>query len=551
MAAANINTDKDPATKGKKWRVMATAMTPRLFACCLITALLNMLFGFDISSFAGVQNIPAYQRQFGTATAPDGSPMLSASQASFISSIGFAGKFVGTLTASVFIEKLGHRRTIWVLCTVGAVGVIVECTASVVGQFVAGRVIVYISVGLAENAATTYQAEITPASIRGAVVSSIQTFIQFGQIMSSGVNENFKDATAPRGWIIPVAVQALLPTIVFVLSMTIPASPRWLISKNRKDDAVAVLEQVRTKAEAEGGHCREEADAIEEALRDASRRKEPWHHLFRGVNFRRTTIACIVFILQQFTGQGFVSQYSPRFYNSVGLGEKAFQYTISSATTGLAGTLFGMALIDTVGRRPVLIWGGVLQAPWLFAVAVLGTKADPSASEAKGLVASVLLFNFFFSGTWAPVAYIIASEIGTGPLREKTMAFSSTVNVVAAWLVAFTVPYLLDAIGARIGYIYGGFAIVATVYAYFFVPEIKDRSLEELDELFDQHVPARKFAQAQTHGAAHRITELENARRLDRPVDPGPVDPEASASDVDNGRRDGVVTDDKTDEHKW
>lgn len=490
---------------------MVTAMTPRLFACCFITALLNMLFGFDISSFAGVQNIPAFQRQFGQPTGTDGAYALSASRASFMSSIGFAGKAVGTLSAPLFIENLGHQRTMWILCILGMVGVIVECTAHVVGQFVAGRVIVYISVGLAENTATTYQSEITPASIRGAVVSSIQTFIQFGQIMSSGVNENFLYADQPRGWIIPVSIQALIPVLVLVLSVLIPPSPRWLISKNRKEDAVKVLERVRTKGEVDSGRCREEADAIDEALRNQTK-KEPWRHLFRGVNLRRTNIACIVFILQQFTGQGFVSQYSPRFYSSVGLGAKAFQYTIGSATTGLAGTLVGMVLMDTMGRRPVLIWGGILQAPWLFAVAVLGSRANPSVGDSRGLVASVLLFDFFFSGTWAPVAYIIASEIGTGPLREKTMAFSSTVNVVAAWLVAFTVPYLLAVIGAKTCYIYGGFAVVATVYAYFYVPEIKDRSLEELDELFDNHVPARKFADTETHGAAHRITELENAR---------------------------------------
>lgn len=489
---------------------MVKAMTPQLFACCFITALLNMLFGFDISSFAGVQNIPAFQRQFGEPIGEGGRFTLSASRASFMSSIGFVGKFVGTLSAPVFIENLGHQLTMRILCLLGIVGVLIECSARAVGHFVVGRVVVYISVGLAENTATTYQSEITPASIRGAVVSSIQTFIQFGQIMSSGVNESFSTATSPSGWIIPVSIQALVPVVVLILSTFIPPSPRWLISRGLKEDAVQVLEKVRTKEEVEGGHCREEANAMEGAMHHTAK-KEPWHHLFHGVNRRRTKIACSVFTLQQFTGQAFVSQYSPRFYESVGLGAQAFQYTVGSATTGLAGTLVGMVLIDTIGRRPILIWGGILQAPWLFAVAFLGSQSDPSTDESKALVASVLLFNFFFSGTWAPVAYLIASEIGTGSLREKTMAFASTVNVVAAWLVAFTVPYLLDAIGARTCYIYSFFAIGATVYAYYFVPEIKDRSLEELDELFDNHVPAKKFAETKTHGAALRVAELENA----------------------------------------
>ena len=192
---------------------MAESMTPRLFACCLITALLNMLFGFDVVSFAGVQSIPAFARQFGSPIGENGTYQLSASRASFMSSIGFAGKIVGTFTAPLFLERLGHRRTIWILCGISFVGVVIECTSKAVAQFVVGRVIVYISVGLAENTATTYQAEITPASVRGAVVSSVQTFIQFGQIMSSGVNENFKNATTARGWIIPVSIQAVMPVV--------------------------------------------------------------------------------------------------------------------------------------------------------------------------------------------------------------------------------------------------------------------------------------------------------------------------------------------------
>ena len=163
-----------------------------------------------------------------------------------------------------------------------------------------------------------------------------------------------------------------------------------------------------------------------------------------------------------------------------------------------------MLLIDILGRRQLLIWGALLQAVFLFTLAGIGTSSHRSGSEANGLVASVMLFNFFFSASWAPIAYVIGSEIGTAALREKTMSFTSSINVVAAWLVAFCVPYLLEDIGASIGWLFGGFSIVATAYAYFCVPEIMNRSLEELDELFANHVSARKFAQTETHGAARR-----------------------------------------------
>ncbi|MCJ1305333.1 hypothetical protein MMC08_008147 [Hypocenomyce scalaris] len=490
-------------------KTMYRKMTMTLFMACLITALLNLLFGFDTTSFAGVQSIPAFEREFGTPIGTHKSYALSASRASFISSSAFAGKFLGTLSAPFLIERIGHRYTIWILCIISFVGISIECSSHIVAQFVVGRIIVYYSVGLAENTSTTYQSDIVPAGARGAIVSSIQLFIQFGQIMASGINRRYSTSTKPSGWIIPVAVQACAPLVIVFGTFLIPNAPRWLISKDRKEDAVRSLERVRPKEDADAGHCRAEADAIQEAI-DNRIEKGPWVDLFRGTNLRRTGIASCVFIFQQFTGQGFVSQYSPRFYATVGLSTYAFDYNIASAVVGWVGVLIGMFLVDALGRRTLLIWGGLLQTLFLFLVAGLGDKKNPTSSDAHGLVAGVILFNFFFTGTWAPIAYVIGSEIGTAALREKTMSFTSSINVVAAFIVAFCVPYLLNDIKANIGWVFGAVGILATLYAYFFVPETKNRSLEELDELFAARIPARKFKSTETSGAGRRVAELEN-----------------------------------------
>ena len=111
--------------------------------------------------------------------------------------------------------------------------------------------------------------------------------------------------------------------------------------------------------------------------------------------------------------------------------------------------------------------------------------------------------------------YALRGRIGDreGRLREKTMAFSSTVNVVAAFTVSFTLPYLLNApyaaLGAGVGWIYGSFAVVASIYTYFFVPETKGRGLEELDYCFAQNVSARRFSRIKVDGAAAALHDLE------------------------------------------
>ena len=114
-----------------------------LWLACATTSLLNVLFGYDTTSFGGVQAIPGFTRHFGDAVGNSGAPALSASRASFMSSIAFVGKFLGVLAVPVFIEMVGHRVAIWTTCMVSFVGIIIECTAGPVSQFVVGRIIVY------------------------------------------------------------------------------------------------------------------------------------------------------------------------------------------------------------------------------------------------------------------------------------------------------------------------------------------------------------------------------------------------------------------------
>ncbi|KAI0016604.1 general substrate transporter [Xylariomycetidae sp. FL0641] len=488
--------EEDRPSTWTGFKLMLQKMTPSLFVAWILTSILNILFGYDTTSFGGVQSIQAFGHQFGSYDPSTGDWTLSAGQASFINSIGFLGKFFGAL-------PIGHRYSIWLVCVISWVGIVLECTSHTVAQFVIGRIIVYYSVGFAEICATTYQSEIVPASMRGAVVGSIQLFNQIGQILAAGVNRRYSMSMQPSGWIIPVAVQAIAPVIIAVGVFFIPDGPRWLISKGRMEDSIVALKRLRSEEDVDSGRCKAEAEAIREALVHGVE-KGPWRDLFRGTNLRRTSIATVIFIFQQFTGQAFVSNYSPRFYDAVGLSAHAFDYNIGSATLGFVGVALGMPFIDMAGRRTVLIVGCTGQAIFLFIVAGVGLPSQPNANEANTLVASVMLYNFFYAGTIAAVSYVIGAEIGTAALREKTMALTTSISIFAAFIVAFSIPYILDDIGANIGWVFGGMATLATIYTYFCVPETKNRSLEELDELFEKRVSARKFASTETTGAGRK-----------------------------------------------
>ena len=188
-----------------------------------------------------------------------------------------------------------------------------------------------------------------------------------------------------------------------------------------------------------------------------------------------------------------------------------------------------MLLLDKLGRRDVTLHGCWLQAVFLFLIGALGSKANPSASDTNGMVASFIIYAGVLHASLGPAAYITAAEIGTSSLREKTMALSvsllnfpllvltdldqTAVNVVVGFVVVFTTPYLLSApyaaLGPKLGYIWGSFAVIGAVWVLLFMPELKGRTLEEIDQLFAANLKAWQFKRFQTEGMSATVAQYQ------------------------------------------
>ena len=123
-------------------RYVFRKMTWPLFSAWMISALVNIIFGYETTSFGGVQSIPAFVKKFGQETAP-GTYTLSAARASYTSSTAFAGKLIGALVAPFLIERWGHRIGFWILVVVVWIGVVIEASANEIAQFIVGRIIIY------------------------------------------------------------------------------------------------------------------------------------------------------------------------------------------------------------------------------------------------------------------------------------------------------------------------------------------------------------------------------------------------------------------------
>ncbi|KAM0750552.1 general substrate transporter [Meredithblackwellia eburnea MCA 4105] len=484
--------------------------TLRLLFFCAVYSFGSVFFGYDASSFAGVQAFTPYIKQFGTCNSK-GVCKLSAKLTSLMNSLPLIGKFIGTLVVGPMTEKLGHKKSMFITCLVQIIGVIVQVTSHRPAQFTAGRIIVYVAVGLVENVVPTFESEIAPAPLRGAFVGSLQLFLTFGSLIAGIVNNSCAKYKDQRGWIIATAIQ-IIPAFVILLGLYFTTdSPRWLVSKGRHEEAIAVLRKLRHKSDVDMGVCEEEVAALQEA-KETTMRKGSWFELFNRKNLRRTGIACAIMSLQQLTGVTFSSSYGPTFYKQVGLGSMAFAYAAINNGVSVVTALLGMLTLDMFGRRSVTFWGCLGQALFLFLIGGIGSKAHRTASETHGMVASFIIYAAILHMTLGPAAYITSAEVGTAALREKTMAFSTAVNVVVSFAVVFTTPYLLSApyanLGPKLGYVWGGCAAVGAVWVWFCMPELKGRTLEEIDQIFDAKIPAWRFSSFETTGTQAEMSKI-------------------------------------------
>ncbi|KAF2994218.1 hypothetical protein E8E14_001820 [Neopestalotiopsis sp. 37M] len=445
-------------------------VTPMLLfsSFCLLTG--DLLFGYDTGSFGGILANPGFTRQFGKYNDETGTYAFDSLHTSLLSSLAFIGKFIGCFTAGPLIEKFGHRMVFFGLSAVSIVGIVLEIAAADTGvltgrfpQFVLGRIVVYISVGLVEVTVTTYQSEIVPASFRGFVVVSLQLFLDAGSLLASGVNKAFSLDTSATGWKVVTGIQFVFPVAIAACTLIIPSSPRWLLSKDREDDAINALNHLRPKTYAEHGECEAEIVAIKESLHQDVH-KAPWVDLVRGTHLRRTILVVVYYFFQQATGQAFVSTYQTVFYSTNGYKAQAFTYPIINGVLGMLAVLPAMYFVDKIGRRYMLLLSYILQAFFMYLLAGLGQINGKTSSESNMIVAAFMLFSFFYNMGGASIPYLLGSEIPNAALREKTQSLGAAWNVVWAFITNFVLPYMISSLHFGVGWVFGSISVVAVVH---------------------------------------------------------------------------------------
>ncbi|KAI0377093.1 general substrate transporter [Hypomontagnella monticulosa] len=473
--------------------------TPMVAFITIYMALCAFNFGFDVGNFAGVQAMQPFAMKFGEWNEQKHMWALPSYLSSIMTATPFFGKLIGAIACGRVAERWGRKRAIMILALISLVGVTLQTSATTAAQFTVGRIVNFAMTGFCIVVVPIYQAECAPKDLRGLINSTIQMIIIFGQTVASLVNFGTQHMTSDASWLIPVGLQFVVPVLLLALLPLVPESPRWLLSKDRPEDAKKSLIRLRGQNTSEE-MIQAEIDGLRHATANSG--KGTWKEVFDTHNRRRTVVAIIAMFGQQITGQAFVNQYSTIFYQQNGFVDQAFLFTLLANVAGVVGTAMTWFVVDGFGRRPILFFGGFLMGAFLYIVAIISTVPNPTMAAKNTMVASLTLFSCMYCVSWGPISYVVLGESASARVKEKTSLLACCISILTTFVTSFTLPYLLNppyaALGGKVGFVYGSICFAFVVVTFFFVPELKGRSLEEVDQLFAMDIPLWKFKGTKT-----------------------------------------------------
>ncbi|KAJ4290827.1 hypothetical protein N0V90_010022 [Kalmusia sp. IMI 367209] len=469
---------------------------------CLIINMATFEYGLDQGMVNGFQAMPGFLKDFGyeNPSLPGGYGISTTVQ-QLISSLVSAGMFVSTFWAGSLSNKIGRKGGLWVGLLLMVLSVTVQISVTNLGALYVGRITLGFANGLLLVCAQLYIQETTPSNLRSMSYSMWQFWISMGALIGTVVN----NATASRhdrsSYRIPLGLLYVIPVLLGIALFFLPETPRHLVSSGKSEAAKRALRRLRDTAYADLQLAKELAEiqhAIE--LHKELTKHVSYVEMFRSISIKRTLTSLGLALYSAANGVPFVTQYGIYFFQLSG-DMHAFRNGVILTCVGLAGVTTTPLFTGKVGKRYILMLGGLLQALCMLGIAVSYSIRGVDPLSGRVIIATCSIYLFVASATTSPFSWQVAGEVPSQRLRGHTLGFSSSVTYLFGWCITFTIPYFINPTalnwGAQYGYIWFATNLLIVAFTFFVVPETNKRTLEEIDECYHEKVPIRKFPEYQ------------------------------------------------------
>ena len=441
--------------------ILANAKNYVLFVGVL-GALAGLMFGLDIGVISGAQRF--IQQDFG----------ISDRILEYIVSWMMIGAALGAAGASWMSAKIGRKRALILGSGLFVVASVICGFAESVEVLLVGRLILGLAIGVLTFTAPMYLAEVAPEHNRGAIVASYQLMITIG-IFIAFLSDTAFSYSGNWHWMLGIIA---IPGLIFLLGVLIlPDSPRWLMMRGRKVEALEVLHRLRADPIAVAN---EVAD-IETQLQVPQR---GLNMFLNNRNFRRSAgLGVLLQFVQQLTGMNVVMYYAPRIFQDMGYATTAqMWFTAVVGLTNVLATFIAIAFVDRLGRKPILYVGFCVMAIGLGLVGLMMHLGITTHAEQLFTVVMLLVFIVGFAMSAGPLIWILCSEVQPLQGRDFGIGLSTVANWIANFIVGFTFLSLLNNLGqANTFWLYSGLNVLFLLITLLLVPETKGVTLEHIE----------------------------------------------------------------------
>ncbi|KAI2609228.1 general substrate transporter [Hypoxylon sp. NC1633] len=447
-----------------------------------------LLFGYDQGVMGGILTMHQFLDVFPDINPNGTDDVVLKSQRSTNQGISVAayniGCFLGAISTIFISNPLGRKRMIMLGTSIMIVGAILQTSATTLPHFIVGRIITGLGNGGNTSTVPTWQSETSRPHKRGKLVMIEGALITCGIMISYWIDLGMSFVDSSAAWRFPLAFQITFCIFILAFVWNLPESPRWLILKNREDEARQVLAALADTS-IDNKVIEDEFVAIKETVIEMS--KGTFSDLFtmdKERNFHRSMLAFVNQMFQQISGINLITYYAPVIYG--GLGMSDFMARLLAA---LNGTEYFIAswpavfLVERVGRRKLMLFGAAGQAASMAVLAGANSAPDNKGAQIVAII-FLFVFNTFFAVGWLGMTWLYPAEITSLRIRAPANALSTSSNWIFNFLVVMITPVAFNSIGYKTYIIFAVINAFMVPAVYFFFVETAYRSLEEMDAIF-------------------------------------------------------------------
>ncbi|KAH7010268.1 hypothetical protein EDB80DRAFT_750663 [Ilyonectria destructans] len=355
-----------------------------------------------------------------------------------VSDDGGDSMYLTPYTRNIFSSRLGRKGSLFVASIAYALGVILQTIGLPPAAFVIGRILLGSALGFISNMVPAY-------------------------LMDYGTSKY----TDSRGWRVTIGFQLFLAVAIFFGAIICPESPFVLTKRNKL--VQAYVAEISSHGNVRVLEC------------------------FQGTNLRRTLLDITMSFFTIATGIIFWFGYRTTFFIAAGV-NNSYMISLILAIVNCVFTAPSIYLIERLGRRKSLLWGGAIMVLTQILTGVIHTVAPNSNTNKNRLVAGAVIFIAVYAPTWGIAGWVVMTEPFSNRMRVYQTAVVMTLYWTVTWLVRFITPYMVDEIagdlGVNVAYIWFGVGVLSLIWAYLCVPELAGLSTSEVDLLFEGRVAA-------------------------------------------------------------